>query len=309
MFRTAETAINIPSWIPLFVDPGYLLAQILNGLALGMILVLIALGLSIIFGLMGIVNFAHGELLLVGTYVGLTTMVTTGSMLFAAIASAAVVGVLGAAIERLTLQPIYHQNVLLQLLVTFGIAEILREAVQIVWGRQSQSFPTPEWGQGTIDFGLFTYPVYRLSVIFIGAAIVVVVYLFMTKTDIGLVIRGATANREMVNALGIDVTKLFFLVFTIGAAIAGVAGALVGPMQNAYPLLGVELLVPAFVVVVLGGMASIRGSVVAGLFVGLVIVLTGIVHSPSSDVIIYVLMAVVLLVRPRGLFGREMELT
>lgn len=286
----------------------YFLTQVFNGLALGMILVLIALGLSIIFGLMGVVNFAHGEFVLVGTYTALTVLVMTESLLLGVFAAMVVVGILGGIIERFTLQPIYHRNVLLQLLLTFGLAEIIREGVQIVWGRQPRSFPTPEWGRTRVDLVLFEYPLYRLSVILMSALIVLAVYLFLTRTDIGLVIRGATADREMVNALGIDVTKMFFLVFILGSAIAGIAGALIGPMRSAYPLLGVDLLVPAFVVVVVGGMGSIRGSVIAGLLIGELMVLTGMIHSPSADVIIFVFMAVILLVRPRGLFGRDIEL-
>lgn len=286
----------------------YFLTQVFNGLALGMILVLIALGLSIIFGLMGVVNFAHGEFVLVGTYTALTVLTMTESLLLGALAAMVVVAILGGLIERFTLQPIYHRNVLLQLLLTFGLAEIIREGVQIIWGRQPRSFPTPAWGRMQVDLGLFNYPLYRLSVIFMAATIVLGVYLFLTRTDIGLVIRGATADREMVDALGIDVTKMFFLVFILGSAIAGVAGALIGPMRSAYPLLGVDLLVPAFVVVVVGGMGSIRGSVIAGLLIGELMVLTGMVHSPSADVIIFVFMALILLVRPRGLFGRDIEL-
>lgn len=286
----------------------YLLTQVFNGLALGMILVLIALGLSIIFGLMGVVNFAHGEFVLVGTYTALTVLNATGSLLLGAIAAMAIVGILGGLIERFTLQPIYHRDVLLQLLLTFGLAEIIREGVQIVWGRQPRSFSTPEWGQARIDLVVFEYPIYRLSVIIMSALIVLGVYLFLNRTDIGLVIRGATADREMVNALGIDVAKMFLLVFILGSAIAGVAGALIGPMRSAYPLLGVDLIVPAFVVVVVGGMGSIRGSVIAGILIGELMVLTGMVHSPSSEVVIFVFMALILLVRPRGLFGREIEL-
>lgn len=286
----------------------YFLTQVFNGLALGMILVLIALGLSIIFGLMGVVNFAHGEFLLVGTYTALTVMTVTESLLLGAFAAMITVGILGGVVERFTLQPIYHRDVLLQLLLTFGLAEIIREGVQIVWGRQPRSFPTPGWGRTRVDLIVFNYPLYRLSVIVSASLIVIAVYLFLTRTDIGLVIRGATADREMVDALGIDVTKMFFLVFILGSAIAGVAGALIGPMRSAYPLLGVDLLVPAFVVVVVGGMGSIRGSVVAGILIGELMVLTGMIHSPSSDVIIFVFMALVLLVRPRGLFGRDIEL-
>jgi branched-chain amino acid transport system permease protein len=137
--------------------------------------------------------------------------------------------------------------------------------------------------------------------------VVIAVYLYLTETDVGLIIRASIADREMVNSLGIDVTNMYVLVFAIGAAIAGLAGALIGPLRNARPLLGFELIIPAFVVVVVGGLGSIRGTILAGLLIGQAVGLTGLFYSPVSEVIIYILMAAVLLLRPRGLFGREVE--
>jgi len=297
--------LSMVGGLPLQISTGNLLTQLLNGIALGMILVLIAFGLSIIFGLMGVVNFAHGEFLLVGTYMALTVFTMTGSFLAALVVAPIVVAVLGAAVERFTLRPIYDRDILLQLLLTFGLAEIIRELVMVIWGRTGTAFPTPSWAARTLDFGLFTYPMYRIFVIIVGAVIVAAVYIFLTRTDTGLIIRGATADREMVNALGIDVEKTFLLVFAIGSAIAGIAGALIGPLRSAYPTLGVDLIIPAFVVVVIGGLGSLRGSILAGLLIGELMVMTGVVYSPMSNVIIFVFMALVLLVRPRGLFGRE----
>jgi len=290
------------------VSPGLLLNQIFNGLVLGMIYVLIALGLTIIFGLMGIINFAHGEFLLVGVYVALTASLLTGSFWVGLIAAPLVVALLGVAVERFTLRPIYDRDVLLQLLLTFGLAEIIREVVQLIWGRTGRSFSTPAWGAGRVDLILFEYPVYRLFVIFVSAIVVVSVYLYLTQTDVGLVIRASIADRQMVNSLGIDVTDMYVLVFALGAAIAGLAGGLIGPIRNARPLLGFELIIPAFVVVVVGGLGSIRGTILAGLLIGQAVGLSGLFYPPASEVIIYILMAVVLLVRPRGLFGREVEM-
>ncbi|WP_255152059.1 branched-chain amino acid ABC transporter permease [Halorarius halobius] len=299
------TALSTIGWLPLQYSADYLITQVLNGIALGMILVLIAFGLSIIFGLMGVVNFAHGEFLLVGTYTALTVFTVSGSFLAALLVAPLVVAVLGALVERFTLRPIYERDILLQLLLTFGLAEIIREVVMIIWGRTGTSFPTPSWADQTLDFAVFNYPMYRLFVIVVAAVIVVAVYLFLTRTDTGLIIRGATADREMVNALGIDVKQTFLVVFAIGSAIAGVAGALIGPLRSAYPTLGIDLIIPAFVVVVVGGLGSLRGSILAGLLIGELMVLTGVVYSPMSNVIIFVFMALLLLVRPRGLFGRE----
>ena len=289
-------------FLVLGIDSGYLLTQILNGLMFGMTLVLISIGLSIIFGTMGIINFAHGDILLVGTYVAWMLTVATGSIAVGIVGAGLVTAILGMGIERFTLRYTYGHGPLLQLLLTFGLAELLRGTVQIVWGRLGKNFATPTWGAGSVDLVLLTYPAYRLFVIGVAAALVVATYLFITRTDIGLIIRAGTQNRQMVDALGIDVSKMFLIVFAIGA---GIAGALIGPIFGVYPTLGVEFLIIAFVVVIVGGVGSFRGSIVAGLLIGQVVVLTGVLYSPASDVIVYVLMAGILLLRPRGLFGKE----
>jgi len=286
-------------------DPNFLLTQMFNGLVLGMILVLISLGLSIIFGMMGIVNFAHGDLLLVGVYVAWTVTEMTGNIIAGFLVAPIAVAGLGLVVERFLLQRTYDHGPLLQLLLTFGLAEFLRGSVQLVWGSTGKEFQTPEWGTGMIDLVAFNYPAYRLFVITAAAAIVLATYLFITRTDIGLIIRAGTQDREMVGTLGLEVSRVFLIVFALGAALAGIAGALIGPIRGANPTLGVDLLIPSFVVVVIGGIGSFRGSIVAGVLVGELIVLTGLVFSSASQVVIFVLMAIILWVRPRGLFGRE----
>lgn len=287
------------------VSGGYLLSQVFNGLVLGMILVLISLGLSLIFGIMGVINFAHGDLLLVGTYVTWATTRMTNSLILGIIVGTLITILVGMAMERFTLRYIYDYDPTLQLLLTFGVAEFLRGVVQLIWGRVGKSFPLPAWASGQIDFGLFTFPKYRLMVVFVVGLIVVALYLFLERTDLGLIIRAGTQNRQMVDALGIDVSRMFLIVFGIGAALAGIAGALIGPIRGVYPTLGIDLLILSFVVVVIGGVGSFRGSVVAGLLVGEVSVLTGVVYSPASRIVIFLAMAVILLIRPRGLFGKE----
>lgn len=286
-------------------SPEFWLTQIFNGLMLGMIFVLIAVGLTIIFGMMGIINFAHGDLLLVGTYVAFATWTTTGSLVAGLILAPIIVGIVGAAIEILTLRPIYERDILLQLLITFGVAEFLRGSVMFIWGPRGHNFPIPEWGQRTIDFGLFTYPGYRLVIILVATVLLVGIYLMLARTDLGIIIRAGTMDREMVNALGIDLSKIYLIVFVIGAAIAGLAGALIGPVQGATPDLGIELLVPAFVVVVIGGMGSLRGTIVSGILVGELLVIVGVLFPRAAEASIYLAMVLVLLIRPRGLFGRE----
>lgn len=270
-----------------------------------MILVIVSLGLTITFGIMGIVNFAHGEFLLVGAYIAWATNELTGHFFLAVLAGVAAAAAVGLAIERFTLRYTYDYDPGLQLLLTFGLAELIRGLVQFFWGRIGKSFSIPAWGGGQIDFVLFTLPTYRVFVVAVSIAAVFTLYLFLTRTDLGLIIRAGTENREMINALGINITKVFLLVFSLGAALAGLAGGLIGPIRSVYPTLGVDFIILAFVVVVIGGIGSFRGTVISGLLVGLLIVLTGVVYSPASRVIIFVFMAVILITRPRGLFGRE----
>ncbi|WP_436347144.1 branched-chain amino acid ABC transporter permease [Natronorubrum sp. FCH18a] len=281
------------------------LTQLFNGLMLGMIYVLIATGLTIVFGMMGIINFAHGDLLLVGTYVAFATWSATGSVIMGILLAPLIVGLVGAIIERFALRPIYDRDILLQLLITFGIAEFLRGTVMLIWGPRGHNFPVPDWGRAMIDFGVFSYPSYRLVVIVTGAVLLLGVYLMLVRTDLGIIIRAGTMDREMVNALGIDLSKIYLLVFVIGAALAGIAGALIGPIQGATPNLGIELLVPAFVVVVIGGLGSLRGTLVSGILIGELLVIVGVLFPRAAEASIYLAMVLVLLLRPRGLFGQE----
>jgi len=287
------------------VSANFLLVQIANGFVLGMILILVAQGLSIIFGMMGVVNFAHGDLLLVGAYVTWAVMGATGSLLAGALLAVLVVAILGVLIEVVLLRRTYDRAPILQLLLTFGIAEILREGVQIVWGRTPQAFPAPAWGSGSIDFGLFAYPRYRVFVIGITGLLILGVYLFLNRTNLGMIIRAGSYNRDLVNLLGIDVSRVYLIVFVFGVALAAIAGALVGPIRGAYPQLGTDLLITAFVVVIVGGVGSFRGTVIAGLLIGQITVLTGLWYSQLSNVVIFVAMAAILLVRPQGLLGTE----
>jgi len=283
----------------------YVLIQILNGLVLGVVLILIALGLTLIFGLLGVLNFAHGDLVLLGTYSTWAVVGFTESWVLGITVATVVVAGTGVILERFALQPIYDRDPTLQFLMTFGIAEILREGIQIIWGRRPKSFATPEWGQGTVDLLLFSYPMYRLLLIVFTFSLIFLLYFFLERTDLGLVIRAGSQDRSMVDVLGINVTKAYALTFGLGCALAGLAGGMIGPIRGVYPLLGVELLIPSFVVVIIGGLGSFRGTIIGGLIVGQLIVLTGIGFPSMSRVIIFVAMAVVLLVRPRGLLGKQ----
>jgi branched-chain amino acid transport system permease protein len=304
---STELLINTSSAMAIVssVNPSYIVTQIFNGLVLGIILVLVSLGLSIIFGIMGIVNFAHGEFLLIGAYVTWAATSLTGSFILGILAGTVGTIIIGMAIERITLRYTYDYDQGLQLLATFGIAELLRGSVQLVWGRLSKSLPVPTWGRGQIDFVLLDLPRYRVYVFVICIGVILAVYLFLNKTDTGLIIRAGTENREMVSALGINISTIFLIVFAFGAGLAGIAGGLVGPIRGVYPTLGVDFIILSFVVVVIGGIGSFRGTIVSGLLIGLLIVLTGVVYSAASEIIIFVAMALILIIRPRGLFGRE----
>jgi branched-chain amino acid transport system permease protein len=282
-----------------------LTVQLFNGVILGLIFVLIASGLSLIFGVLGVINFAHGDLLVLGTYTAWAVSEATGSFLLGLAAALVAVAAVGLFIERSMLRFTYTRSPILQFLLTLGIAEILREGVQIIWGRRNKIFALPEWGTGSVDLILFTYPVYRLFVIAVTLLILLGLYLFLNRTDTGIVIRAASNDRDMTSALGINVDRMFTVVFVLGAALAGTAGALIGPIRSVSPTLGVDLLIPSFVVVIIGGLGSLRGSIIGGLIVGQILVLSSVFFSGLGRVLVFAGMAVVLLLRPRGLFGKE----
>lgn len=285
------------------INTDLLITQAFNGIVLGMTFALMAVGLTLIFGMMNIVNFAHGALLLLGAYAAWTVKELTGSTLLGLLVAPVAVAAVGMAIERYAITRIYEEDLLVQLLLTFGIAEFIIGSVEFVWGRTNKRFTVTEL-TGSVDFGIFTYPIFRLVVIGVAALALVALYLFVTRTDYGLIVRAAIQDRDMTDALGIDVSQVFLIVFGIGAGLAGLAGAFIGPIRGVYPALGTELLVPAFVVVVVGGMGSLKGSLVSGLLLGQLVVFTVLVYPAASNVVIYVAMALVLLVRPRGLFGQ-----
>lgn len=284
---------------------------VLNGVSLGMLFVLVAAGLSLIFGLMGVVNFAHGSLFMIGAYVGLelfegsVLLGGTGLFLLALIVAPFVVAAIGVIMEYLTLRPLYGRDPLYQILLTFGIALILDELVVLLWGPNALSFSTPGWATGILDVFGASFPAYRVFVIVLGTAVAVAVYLFLQRTRYGLVVRAGTDNRTMVEASGINVKRAFTIMFAVGAGMAAVGGVAAGPMMAAYPAMGTDMVINAFVVVVIGGLGSFRGSIVAALLAGLAQSFGNFYIPSFSSIIIFVLMVVVLLVRPAGLFGAE----
>ncbi|TAM57698.1 branched-chain amino acid ABC transporter permease [bacterium] len=282
-----------------------LIAQLLNGLALGSILALVALGLTITFGLLGLVNFAHGVFFMVGAYAGLVTFERTNSFALALLAGALVVLALGIVVERVLIRLFYRRPPEDQILVTFGLAIVIVEIVRAIFGGKTQLFPMPPWGMGATNLGFLVYPNYRLQVIVIAAITLTAIYLVLYKTRLGLIVRAGIDDSLIVNILGIDVTKTLLAVFVIGAMVAGFSGVIDAPIVAVDPDMGASVLVESFVVVVIGGLGSFTGSIAGGIIAGEIISITTIWAPDYAQVMLYLAMALVLILRPQGLFGTE----
>ncbi|MDQ7781398.1 MAG: branched-chain amino acid ABC transporter permease [Desulfomonilaceae bacterium] len=284
----------------------FVIMQLFNGLILGSLYVLLALGLSIIFGTLGIINFAHGAFFMLGAYTAYTIMTfLVPNFWVALICVPAIMALFGAACEVLLFRRLYAMPPLYIMLLTFGLMLVIQDVVRMVFGSMGVPFPTPESLSGAVNLGFMYYPKYRLFLIAITAACSIAVWLFLTKTRLGAVIRAGTDNSQMVDALGIDINRIITLVVALGTGLAGLAGVLAAPIQNVRHLMGMDFLVDCFVVVVIGGMGSIAGSIVGGLIVGEIISVGVMVWPPMANTLIYLFMAAFLLARPRGLFGRE----
>jgi len=281
-----------------------IIMQLFTGLALGAVFVLLAVGLSLIFGLLTVVNFAHGAFYMVGAYTGVVLYGITGNFWLCLIGVPLVVGTIGLVVERYLVRPLYGRGIDYPLLLTFGLAYVLIELVRILFGTDGIPFNTPAALQGAVNLGFGYFPTYRLFLIGVTAVLLIGLWLFIEKTAFGLVIRAGAQDPEIVRVLGVDVSKVWLLVFGLGTGVAGLAGLLAAPMRGVIPEMGVPVLVQAFVVTVVGGMGSLTGAVIAGLLVGVVVSMTSLFAPALADMTIFALMALVLLVRPRGLFGR-----
>jgi branched-chain amino acid transport system permease protein len=287
------------------VDASLLASQAFTGLGLGVIFVLLAVGLSLIFGLMGVVNFAHGALYMLGAYFTYSLLAATGNFWIAVAGGALSVAVLGVLIESGLLRPLAGRSPDDPLLLTFGLSLVLVEAVRLIWGKAGLALNTPASLAGAVDLGFMIYPEYRLFVI--GATVVALIglWLFLTRTNVGLIIRAGTRDPLMVRALGFNFNVLRTFVFALGAGLAGLAGALVGPMGGVYAEMGINIVVECFVVVVVGGMGSLLGAVLAGLLIGEVMSFTTLFAPKFSHLSVFIVMAIVLILRPSGLFGES----
>jgi len=295
--------------------------QTLNGLQFGVMLFLMAAGLTLIFGVMGLINLAHGSLYMIGAFVAATTAAATGSFLLGLAASLAAAAIAGVLIEVTVIRRLYDRDHLDQVLATFALILIFSEGTRWIFGSFPLFLDTPGYLSGTVmlPFGV-QYSVYRLALIGVGLVIALGLFLMIARTRLGIRIRAGENDREMIGALGVDISRLYTLVFALGAALAGLAGALIGAIQSVQVGMGEPVLILAFVVIVIGGIGSIKGAFVGALLVGLTDTLGGFLlprafalflepsqataaGSALASMSIYILMAAVLLFRPRGLFG------
>lgn len=296
------------------------LEQILNGLQLGITLFLMSAGLTLVFGIMQVINLAHGSFYMVGAYVGATVAAYTGSFLLGIVAALLAAAIVGMIVEATVLRHLYKREHLDQVLATFGLIMFFNELARIIWGRQPLFMDVPVWLAGTIELlpGLY-YPIYRLAVIVTGIAVALLLWYLFARTRLGMRIRAGASNREMIGALGVNISLLYTLVFGLGAMLAGLAGVMAGPILAVESGMGESILILTFVVIVIGGIGSIKGAVIGGLLVGMVDTLGRaflptifklFLETSSADsaaaslasMAIYLLMAAILIWKPRGLF-------
>ncbi len=290
------------------MEPATFFVQCLNAVQYGLLLFLVASGLTLIFGIMGVINLAHGSFYMIGAYMayGLAPWVerTIGGGFFATVLVGIVLTVaLGYLLEWAFFSYLYEREHLQQVLMTYGLILVFEELRSLLVGDDVHGVSAPAWLSGTLPLGeLMTYPVYRLFVSAVCIVIAIALYLVITRTRLGMMIRAGASNREMVQSLGVDIKFLYRLVFAVGVALAGLAGMIAAPVSSVYPGMGNQVLIICFVVVVIGGIGSIRGAFLAALLVGVVDTFGNVFFPQAAGVLVYLLMAVILLWRPEGLF-------
>jgi branched-chain amino acid transport system permease protein len=278
-------------------------AQLLNGLVYGVLLFLIATGLSLIFGLMNVVSLAHGSFFMLGAYFGLSIFRVTGSFWWALVLAPIPVITLGVLMELLFLRPLYRRGHLDQVLLTFGFTFVFLDLVQTLWGRTVLRLPVPDALQGTVQIGLGVFSAYRLCLIGFGFAIALLLWLFLERSRIGAMVRAGVDNAVMAAGLGANIPALFTGIFGLGVALAALGGIAAAPVIGLYPGMDSEILIPAFIVIVIGGMGSLRGAFVGSLLIGIADTFGKAYFQSIALFLIYLAMTVVLLIRPQGLFG------
>jgi branched-chain amino acid transport system permease protein len=294
--RVAPAGAFVINWVNLG-------SQMFNGLVLGALLALISSGLTIIYGTLGVLNLAHGAMFMLGGYAGYVAYQYTDSYLAAVAAGTLFVMLVGVVLERVVIRHFYGRPGEDQLLVTFGLGIVFVEAVRLAFGSLSLVVPAPSAFSGITSLGFMVYPTYRLAVVGIVAVALLVLFIVLYRTRIGMIVRAGIEDSGMVDALGIDVYRVFMLVFGIGAMAAGFAGIVNAPVVSLTPDMGEAVLVQTFVVVVIGGVGSFPGAVLGGLIAGEIISITAMIDPAYSYVMLFAAMTLVLLVRPHGLLG------
>jgi len=290
------------------VDPIIFLIQCLNAVQYGLLLFLIASGLTLIFGIMGIINLAHGSFYMIGAYMAfalqpLVAQYLGGGFMVTMLACVVLSAVLGYFLEWAFYSYLYTRDHLQQVLMTYGLILVFEELRTIIIDNDVHGVEMPHWLSGSIPLGgVMTYPTYRLFISVVCLVVAGLMYWLLTRTRLGMMIRAGASNREMINSLGIDINRLFRIVFAMGVALAALAGAIAAPVSSVYPGMGHTVLIICFVVVVIGGIGSIRGAFIAAMLVGFVDTFGQILFPQAAGVLVYLLMAAILLFKPEGLF-------
>jgi branched-chain amino acid transport system permease protein len=285
------------------MDLANFLIQLLNSVQYGLLLFMLAAGLTLIFGIMGVVNLAHGSFYMLGAYLAWSLASLTGSFALALIGGAALSVVFGLVLERLLFRHFYHRDHLDQVLLTFGLIYIFEELRSILWGDDVHGVPIPELLSASLPLTEnLSYPVYRLFMSGVCIALAVGLYLLISRTRLGMKIRAGAFNREMTEALGVNIKLIHAVVFALGVALATVAGMIASPISSVYPNMGSQVLIMCFVVVVIGGIGSVRGALISAMLVGLVDTFGKVLLPQIAGMLVYMLMAAVLLWKPEGLF-------
>ena len=279
-----------------------IITQLISGLVSGVLLTLIAIGIALTFGLLKVVNLSHGAIYTLGAYIGLTTVRLCGNFWLGLVLGGVIAGVVGIIFERFCIRKVYEYPVL-GFLVTFALMMGLTQAIRLIWGPGNQLAPQPAYLMKVVYLGFIPISSYRLFAVAVGSVIMVAMWLLISKTNIGLIVRASLDNRDMVDSFGINSSRIFMLVFGMGSAIAGMCGVLASPIFGLFPDVGGQMLILCFVVVVMGGLGSIRGAMLAGPIIGVVISFTTLISAGFSYAVIFILMAIILLTKPMGFFG------
>jgi branched-subunit amino acid ABC-type transport system permease component len=282
-----------------------IVSQLISGLVSGVLLTLIAIGIALTFGLLKVVNLSHGAIYTLGAYIGLTTVRLCGNFWLGLVLGGVIAGVVGVFFERFCIRKVYEYPVL-GFLVTFALMMGLTQAIRLIWGPGNQLAPQPAYLMKVVYLGSIPISSYRLFAVAVGIVIMVAMWFLISKTNIGLIVRASLDNRDMVDSFGINSSRIFMLVFGMGSAIAGMCGVLASPIFGLFPDVGGQMLILCFVVVVMGGLGSIRGAMLAGPIIGVVISFTTLISAGFSYAVIFILMAIILLTKPMGFFGDKL---